>query len=42
MKLNGSVPLDRELVVMNWDCLLINRRVQIISRVLQRVLSSID
>jgi len=37
MKLNGLVPFDREFVVMNWDCHLINRGVQVITRMLQQI-----
>lgn len=36
MKLHGFVSLDCELVVMSLDCLLINRGVQVIPRVLQQ------
>jgi len=35
MKLHGFVSLDCEFVVMDWHCLLINRRIQVIPRVLQ-------
>lgn len=37
MELNGLAPFDREFVVMNWDCLLINRGVQIIPHMLQHI-----
>ena len=35
MKLHGFVSFDRELVVVNWDCLLVNRSVQVVSCVLR-------
>ena len=37
MELNSLVPFDCEFVVMNWDCLLTNRGVQVIPRVLQQI-----
>ena len=38
MKLHGSVSFDCELVIVDWDCLLVDRGVQVVPRVLQRFL----
>ena len=37
MNLDGFVSFDCELVIMDWDRLLINRGVQVVSYVLQRL-----
>ena len=34
MDFDGFVSFDRELVIMDWDCLLTNRGVQVVSCVL--------